>query len=84
MADFTYIKTKTGWVYTAFVIEVSKRVIVGWKASDHMDTKLVPDTLNQALNALGRPSGVIHHSDRGSQYLSINTVNGRINRGLLP
>ena len=71
VADFTYIKTKTGWVYTAFVIDVFKRVIVGWKVSNHMDNQLVLDTLNQAVDARGRPSGVIHHSDKGSQYLSI-------------
>ena len=71
VADFTYIKTKSGWVYTAFVIDVFKRVIVGWKVSNHMDTQLVLDALNQALDARGRASGVIHHSDKGSQYLSI-------------
>lgn len=71
VADFTYIKTKSGRVYTAFVIDVFKRVIVGWKVSNHMDTQLVLDALNQALDARGRPSGVIHHSDKGSQYLSI-------------
>ena len=71
VADFTYIKTKSDWVYTAFVIDVFKRVIVGWKVSNHMDTQLVLDALNQALDARGRLSGVIHHSDKGSQYLSI-------------
>ena len=71
VADFTYIKTKAGWVYTAFVIDVFKRVIVGWKVSNRMDTQLVIDALNQALDARGRPNGVIHHSDKGSQYLSI-------------
>lgn len=71
VADFTYIKTKSSWVYTAFVIDVFKRVIVGWKVSARMDTQLVLDALNQALDARGRPSGVIHHSDKGSQYLSI-------------
>ncbi|ATR79895.1 DDE-type integrase/transposase/recombinase [Moraxella osloensis] len=48
----------------AFVIDVFKRVIVGWKVSDYMDTQLVLDALNQALDARGRPSGVIHHSDK--------------------
>ena len=71
VADFTYIKTKTGWVYTAFVIDVFKRVIVGWKVSNRMDTQLVLDALNQALDARHRPKNVIHHSDKGSQYLSI-------------
>ena len=71
VADFTYIKTKSGWDYTAFVIDVFKRVIAGWKVSNRMDTQLVLDALNQALDARGRPNGVIHHSDKGSQYLSI-------------
>lgn len=71
VADFTYVKTKTGWVYTAFVIDVFKRVIVGWKVSGRMDTQLVLDALNQAIDARGRPRGVVHHSDKGSQYLSI-------------
>ena len=71
VADFTYIKTKTGWVYTAFVIDVFKRVIVGWKVSNRMDTQLVLDALNQALDARHRLKDVIHHSDKGSQYLSI-------------
>ena len=71
VSDFTYVSTWQGWVYVAFVIDVFKRVIVGWKVSDHMNTQLVLDALNQALDARGRPSGVIHHSDKGSQYLSI-------------
>ncbi len=71
VADFTYIKTKTGWVYTAFVIDVFKRVIVGWKVSARMDTQLVLDALNQAIDARDRPKNVIHHSDKGSQYISI-------------
>ena len=71
MADFTYIHTKSGWVYTAFVIDVFKRVIAGWKVSNRMDTQLVLDALNQAIDARDRPKNVIHHSDKGSQYLSI-------------
>ena len=59
------------WVYTAFVINVFKRVIVGWKVSNRMDTQLVLDALNQAIDARDRPKNVIHHSDKGSQYLSI-------------
>ena len=68
VADFTYIKTKSSWVYTAFVIDVFKRVIVGWKVSARMHSQLVLDALNQALDARGRPSGVIHHSDKGSKH----------------
>ncbi|MBW4016732.1 DDE-type integrase/transposase/recombinase [Moraxella osloensis] len=62
--------------YTAFVIDVFKRVIVGWKVSNRMDTQLVLDALNQALDARHRPKNVIHHSDKGSQYLSIKYGEG--------
>ncbi|MCG8148637.1 IS3 family transposase [Moraxella sp. PS-22] len=65
VADFTYFKTKTGWVYTAFIIDVFKRVIVGWKVSNRMDTQLVLDALNQALDARHRLKNVIHHSGSG-------------------
>ena len=53
------------------MIDVFKRVIVGWKVSNRMDTQLVLDALNQAIDARDRPKNVIHHSDKGSQYLSI-------------
>ena len=71
VADFTYVHTKSGWVYTAFVIDVFKRVIIGWKVSNRMDTQLILDALNQAIDVRDRPKDVIHHSDKGSQYLSI-------------
>lgn len=71
VADFTYIKTLTGWVYTAFIIDVFARTIVGWQTATLMDTQLVLDALNQAMNDRDNPQGVIHHSDKGSQYLSI-------------
>jgi len=71
VADFTYIKTTSGWVYTAFIIDVFARSIVGWKVANRMNTKLVLDALEQALSDRGKPKDVIHHSDRGSQYLSI-------------
>ena len=70
VADFTYVATRQGFVYTAFVIDVFARRIVGWKVSKRMDTNMVMNALEQALHAR-RPKGVIHHSDRGSQYLSI-------------
>ncbi|QRQ80812.1 IS3 family transposase [Paralysiella testudinis] len=70
VADFTYVTTHQGFVYTAFVIDVFARRIVGWKVSKRMDTDMVMDALAQALYARC-PKGVIHHSDRGSQYLSI-------------
>ena len=71
VADFTYVATNQGFVYTAFIIDVFARRIVGWKVAKHMDTDLVMDALEQALYARNKPKHVIHHSDRGSQYLSI-------------
>ena len=71
VADITYVSTWSGFVYVAFVVDVFSRRIVGWRAMKHMQTDLVLDTLEQALWARGKPRGVTHHSDRGSQYLSI-------------
>ena len=71
VADFTYIKTTSGWVYTAFIIDVFALAIVGWKVSKHMNTDMVMAALNQAIVNRNKPKNVIHHSDRGVQYLSI-------------
>ncbi|RVT29946.1 IS3 family transposase [Acinetobacter indicus] len=75
VGDFTYIQTHSGWVYTAFVIDVFSRAIVGWKVSTRMNTDMVLDALEQALHDRGMPKNVIHHSDRGVQYLSIRYTN---------
>ena len=71
VADFTYVPTWQGVVYVAFVLDVFARQVVGWRVSKNMRTDLVLDALEQAIWARGRPRGVTHHSDRGSQYLSI-------------
>jgi transposase InsO family protein len=71
IADFTYVATWAGFVYVAFVIDVFARCIVGWRVSRSMQTDLVLDALEQALHARQVQSGLIHHSDRGCQYLSI-------------
>ena len=63
------------WVYTAFIIDVFSRAIVGWKVSTRMNTDMVLDALEQALHDRGMPKNVIHHSDRGVQYLSIRYTN---------
>ena len=75
VADFTYIQTTSGWIYTAFIIDVFSRAIVGWKVSTRMNTDMVLDALEQALRDRGMPKNVIHHSDRGVQYLSIRYTN---------
>jgi len=71
IADFTYVATWTGFVYVAFVIDVFARCIVGWRVSRSMQTDLVLDALEQAFYARQVGEGLIHHSDRGVQYLSI-------------
>ncbi|MCW8107431.1 IS3 family transposase, partial [Alteromonas ponticola] len=71
VADITYVATWSGFVYVAFVTDVFSRKIVGWRVMKSMQTQLILDALEQALWARGKPKGVIHHSDRGSQYVSI-------------
>jgi putative transposase len=72
VADFTYVATRQGFVYVAFVIDVFARRIVGWRVSRSMQTDFVLDALEQALYARRPdPNELTHHSDRGSQYLSI-------------
>ncbi len=71
VADFTYVATWVGFVYVAFVIDVFSRRIIGWRVARSMHTDLVLDALEQALWARSNSKGVIHHSDRGCQYLSI-------------
>ena len=73
VSDFTYVSTWQGWLYVAFVIDVFAKCIVGWRVSNTMTTDFVLDALEQALYARQpeRDAALIHHSDRGSQYVSI-------------
>ena len=71
VADFTYVATWQGFVFVAFVIDVFARCIVGWRVSSSIKTELVLDALEQALHARSDTDGLVHHSDKGSQYLSI-------------
>ena len=71
VADFTYVATWSGLVFVAFVIDVFARRIVGWRVARSMKAELVLDALEQALWARTDTEGLIHHSDRGSQYLAI-------------
>src|ERR1700692_4548821 len=70
VADITYIPTWAGFLYLAVVLDAYSRRIVGWSMSTTLATQLVLDALNMAL-LTRRPTGVIHHSDQGSQYTSI-------------
>jgi transposase InsO family protein len=71
VADFTYVATWSGFVYVAFVIDVFSRMIVGWRTAKSMSAELTLDALEQALWARKVKGDLVHHSDRGSQYLSI-------------
>ena len=72
VADFTFVATWQGFAYVAFIVDVYSRFIVGWRVSRHMRTDFILDALEQAIYAR-KPQRhqLIHHSDRGSQYLSI-------------
>lgn len=73
VADLTYVKTHAGWVYVAFILDVYSRFIVGWQASRSLGADLALDALEMAIWARreDRLDGLIHHSDRGVQYLAI-------------
>jgi putative transposase len=75
VADLTYVKTHVGWVYVAFIIDVFSRMVVGWQASTSLRSSLAIDALEMAVwnrhRAGADLDGLVHHSDRGVQYLSI-------------
>ena len=79
VADFTYVATWAGFVYVAFVIDAFARRIVGWRVSRTAHASFVLDALEQAIHARkpAKGSGLVHHSDRGVQYLSIK-YSGRL------
>ena len=84
VADFTYVPTWQGMVYVAFILDVYARRIVGWRVSKNMRADLVLDALEQAIWARGGPQGVVHHSVRGSQYLSIRYTERLAEAGFEP
>ncbi|MBW8462598.1 IS3 family transposase [Acidovorax sp.] len=86
VSDFTYVSTWQGWLYVAFVIAVFARRIVGWRVSSSMRTDFVLDALEQALYARKPEQGssLVHHSDRGSQYVSIRYSERLAEAGIEP
>jgi transposase InsO family protein len=84
VADLTYVATWRGFVYVAFVIDVFSRRIVGWRVSNSLRTDLALDALEQAIHARSDTSGVVHHSDRGSQYVSIRYTEQLAAAGIEP
>jgi putative transposase len=86
VSDFTYVPTWQGWLYVAFIVDVFARHIVGWRVSTSMTTDFVLDALEQALYARqpDRDNTLIHHSDRGSQYVSIRYSDRLAEAGVEP
>ena len=84
VADLTYIATHAGFVYAAFVIDAFSRRILGWQVSRSLSTDLTLDALEQALYARRAPAGLVHHSDRGVQYLSIKYTERLAEAGIEP
>jgi putative transposase len=86
VADLTYVKTQSGWVYVAFVVDVYSRFVVGWQASRSLRTDLALDALEMALwtRRAGSLAGLIHHSDRGVHYLAIRYTERLAQAGVVP
>jgi len=84
VADLTYVTTWNGFVFVAFVIDVYARRIVGWRVSDSLRTDLALDALEQALHARPGTDELVHHSDRGTQYVSIRYTERLAEAGIEP
>jgi putative transposase len=86
LSDFTYVSTWSGFVYVAFVIDAYARRIVGWRVSRTAHAGFVLDALEQALHERrpARKTGLVHHSDRGSQYVSIRYTERLAEAGIEP
>lgn len=70
-ADITYVRTRQGWLYLAVVMDIWSRMIVGWSMAPRMTAELADDALRMVLARRRPPEGCIHHSDHGSQYVSL-------------
>ena len=84
VADFTYVPTGEGWIYLAFVLDVYSRKIVGWSMAEHMRAELVVGALGMAVSMRKPGEGLIHHSDRGAQYTSVEFGARLRETGILP
>ena len=84
VADITYARSWEGWLYLAFVLDAYSRKVVGWSMANHLRTELVLEALNMAIHNRRPAAGLVHHSDRGSQYTSVE-FGGRLKEaGLVP
>ena len=80
--DITYVWTAEGWLYLAVMLDLFSRRVVGWAMSEHIDTPLVLGALEMALQGRQPPQGLLHHSDRGSQYASTRYQQALACRGI--
>jgi transposase InsO family protein len=84
VADLTYVPTSSGFAFVAFVIDVYARKIVGWSVSSSLRTDIALNALEQAVHARPRGDGLVHHSDRGTQYVSIRYTERLTDAGIEP
>jgi len=84
LADITYLPTRQGFLYLSFILDACSRKVVGWSMTAHLGAELVVDALEMALWRRNPPSGVIHHSDRGSQYTALSFGERLEEAGIFP
>jgi putative transposase len=80
----TYVRTREGWLYLAFVLDTHSRRVVGWSMANNLRTELVLEAVNMAIYTRRPSPGLIHHSDRGSQYTSVEFGSRLREEGVLP
>ena len=84
LADITYLPTREGFLYLSFILDACSRKVVGWSMASHLGAELVVDALQMALWRRRAPSGVVHHSDRGSQYTALSFTKSLKEAGVFP
>jgi len=84
VADITYVRTREGFLYLAFVLDTYSRRVVGWSMATHLRTEIVIDALQMAIARRKPTPGVVHHSDRGVQYTSLSFGKRLEDEGVVP
>ena len=84
VADITYVRSREGFIYLAFILDVCSRKVVGWSMATHLRSELVVDALQMAIARRKPAPGLVHHSDRGVQYTSLSFGKRLEDEGLVP
>jgi putative transposase len=84
VADITYVRSREGFIYLAFILDVCSRKVVGWSMATHLRAELVVDALQMAIARRKPAPGLVHHSDRGAQYTSLSFGKRLEDKGLVP